>query len=172
MTASSAVCFSFSKPIASSCPALYRNRSEGSCATSQINCDELHAHFLLGEAGDDLRQLLSESSKANRIARTIAHIRTNLEGGSSIDQLVEISGMSNSTLHVEFKQATGKTPLQFQKELRLLEARSRLASDGAPVSEVAYSVGYSSPTQFSRDYRAKFGVSPREHRAVVTSELT
>ena len=72
---------------------------------SDTCCDEMHAHFLLGEAGDDLRQLLSESSKANRIARTIAHIRTNLEGGSSIDRLAEISGTGNSALHVELRQA-------------------------------------------------------------------
>lgn len=133
--------------------------------------DELHAQLLLGDAGDDLRELLAENSQANRIALTIAHIRDHLSRQISIAELVDISGMSNSTLHEQFKFTTGTTPLQFQKDLRLLEARSSLASSTQPVSQVAFDVGYTSPTQFAREYKRKFGTSPRQDRTAGTSPL-
>ena len=129
-----------------------------------IYSDELHAQLLLGDAGDDLRVLLAENSQANRIALTIAYIRDDLSRPISIAELVDISGMSNSTLHEQFKFTTGTTPLQFQKDLRLLEARNSLASSTQPISQVAFDVGYTSPTQFAREYKRKFGTSPRQAR--------
>lgn len=136
-----------------------------------IYSDELHAQLLLGDAGDDLRVLLAENSQANRIALTIAHIRDDLSRQISIAELVDISGMSNSTLHEQFKFTTGTTPLQFQKDLRLLEARSSLASSTQPVSQVAFDVGYTSPTQFAREFKRKFGTSPRQDRIAAAAVL-
>jgi AraC-like DNA-binding protein len=73
--------------------------------------------------------------------------------------------MSVSSSHKHFKAITSTTPLQFQKELRLLEARQLLRTGGASVTTAAFDVGYESPSQFSREYARKFGVPPSEDRA-------
>ena len=70
--------------------------------------------------------------------------------------------MSASSFHQHFKTITSTTPLQYQKELRLLEARQLLKTGSASVTTAAFSVGYESPSQFSREYARKFGVPPRE----------
>ena len=69
--------------------------------------------------------------------------------------------MSPSSFHQHFKSLTSMTPLQFQKQLRLLEARRLMMADAASVSEAAYQVGYESPSQFSREYSRTFGVAPK-----------
>jgi AraC-like DNA-binding protein len=138
---------------------------------ADIYCDELHARLLLSDAGDDLRALITENSRANRIALAITHIRDHLVVPCDIAELMALSGMSNSTLHEQFKLATGTSPLQFQKDLRLLEARSSLSSSPKPISQVAFDVGYTSPTQFAREYKRKFGTSPRQDRIVETTLL-
>lgn len=73
--------------------------------------------------------------------------------------------MSQSSFHQHFKAVTSTTPLQYQKELRLLEARRLLVSEGRSVSDAAFEVGYKSPTQFSREYSRKFGVPPSRAEA-------
>jgi len=88
----------------------------------------------------------------------------------SVSELAQHAGMSPSSFHQHFKSVTGTTPLQYQKDLRLIEARSALIEQGLSVSETAYSVGYESPTHFSRDYRKKFSVPPSQisqHSAAV-----
>lgn len=132
---------------------------------ADIYSDELHARLLLSDAGNDLRALITENSRANRISLAIAHIRNNLTEPCDIAELMKLSGMSNSTLHEHFKLTTGTTPLQFQKDLRLLEARSNLSTSSNPISQVAFDVGYTSPTQFAREYKRKFGTAPRQDRA-------
>ena len=72
--------------------------------------------------------------------------------------------MSASSFHEHFKSITATTPLQYQKDLRLMDARRLLMSGQFSVSTTAYEVGYESPTQFSREYSRKFGVSPRRDR--------
>ncbi len=69
--------------------------------------------------------------------------------------------MSHSSFHQHFKALTSMTPLQFQKELRLLEARRLMVADAASVAEAAYQVGYESTSQFSREYSRMFGVAPK-----------
>lgn len=146
-------------------------QSPGAQLLGDIYQDEFHALLLLGKAGGDLRRLLTENSRANRVARTIAHIRANLEQGSTIQELIAVSGMSKSTLHETFKTATGQSPLQFQKDLRLLEARNLLATGKEQVSQIAFAVGYSSPTQFARDYKRAFGRTPKQDRRSEIEEL-
>ena len=68
--------------------------------------------------------------------------------------------MSASSFHEHFKAVTGTTPLQYQKDLRLIEARALLVGRNQSVAEAAYAVGYESPTHFSRDYSRKFGMAP------------
>ncbi len=77
-----------------------------------------------------------------------------------IPDLAQTVGMSSSSFHQHFKAITATTPLQYLKELRLLEARRLLQTGQNSVSNIAYEVGYESPTQFSREYSRKFGISP------------
>ena len=111
-----------------------------------------------------LRRLMRQDSHASRIARAIAKIRTELTSPLRIADLSRAAGMSPSSFHEHFKAVTATTPLQYQKDLRLLEARNRLLDTGRSVTEIAFEVGYESPTQFSREYSRKFGVSPRRDR--------
>ena len=76
--------------------------------------------------------------------------------------------MSTSSFHKHFKSVTSTTPLQFQKELRLLEARRLLTTGGASVTATAFDVGYESPSQFSREYARMFGVPPSQDLALAT----
>lgn len=78
-----------------------------------------------------------------------------------IETLAEAARMSQSSFHQHFKSLTAMTPLQFQKQLRLLEARRLMVADAASVAQAAYQVGYESPSQFSREYSRTFGVAPK-----------
>lgn len=73
--------------------------------------------------------------------------------------------MSASSFHQHFKSVTGTTPLQYQKDLRLIEAKAMIVGQNHTVAEAAYAVGYESPTQFSRDYSRKFGLPPSKDAA-------
>jgi AraC-like DNA-binding protein len=111
-----------------------------------------------------LRRLTRPDSHASRIARALARIRRDYAAPLRVAELAEVAGMSPSSFHEHFKAVTAATPLQYQKDLRLLEARRRLAGGGASVSGVAFAVGYESPTHFSREYARKFGAPPRMDR--------
>lgn len=128
---------------------------------------EIHFRLLLGDSGSVLRSLLDRGSAASRISQAIAHLKERFTETMAVAELAEAAGMSLSTFHTRFKAVTAKTPLQFQKDLRLLEARRLLTSGGHNVSMAAFDVGYESPTQFSREYARKFGVSPKADRLSV-----
>lgn len=121
---------------------------------------EIHYRLLLSPIGKMLRKLLVADSHASRIAKSIGQLRRAFRTKLSVAELAETSGMSVSSFHEHFKSITGTTPLQYQKGLRLIEARALLVGQSRSVSEVAYAVGYDSPTHFSRDYRTKFGLPP------------
>ena len=121
---------------------------------------EIHYRLLLSPIGGMLRNLLSIDSHASRITNAISHIRKGYNTSLSIPELAKICGMSPSSFHEHFKSVTGTTPLQYQKDLRLMEAQNLLADKTLSVSTAAYSVGYESPTHFSRDYSRKFGIPP------------
>ncbi|WP_170423172.1 AraC family transcriptional regulator [Ruegeria arenilitoris] len=123
---------------------------------------EIHYRLLQADHGRMLRQMLWRDSSASRIARVIDVIRSNFKASLSVPDLAQAAGMSVSTFHAHFKSVTAKSPLQYQKELRLLEARRLLSHATLSVSQAAFEVGYESPTQFSREYSRKFGVSPRQ----------
>lgn len=122
---------------------------------------EIHFRLLLARHGGMLRRLSRRDSHASRIARALSRIRLDYARPMKVAEMAAVAGMSPSSFHEHFKALTATTPLQYQKDLRLLEARRRLAAGGESVSGVAYEVGYESPTQFSREYSRKFGVSPR-----------
>jgi len=121
---------------------------------------EVHYRLLLSPIGAMLRRLLIADSHANRIAKAIQMLRNNFRAPLSVAILAECAGMGASSFHQHFRSVTGTSPLQYQKDLRLIEARMLLVDRKVPVSDAAYAVGYESPTQFSRDYRRKFGLPP------------
>ena len=121
---------------------------------------EIHYRLLLSPIGTMLRNLLVSDSHASRIARAIVKVRAEFRSTLGIADLARTAGMSASSFHEHFKAVTGTTPLQYQKDLRLIEARALMVNRNRSVSEAAYAVGYESPTHFSRDYSRKFGLPP------------
>ncbi len=124
---------------------------------------EIHFRLLLAPHGGMLRRLLRSDSNASHIHRAVREIRKEFRSALSVPDLARRTGMSESAFHRHFKATTGTTPLQYQKTMRLLEARRLISTEGIPVSRAALEVGYASPTQFSREYSREFGVTPRVH---------
>ena len=131
-------------------------------ALAPLVLKEIHFRLLRAQHGGMLRQLLRHDSPANRISKSIAIIRMNFRNTLSVANLATESGMSLSAFHEHFKSVTATTPLQYQKELRLFEAQRLLLSGNATVASAAFDVGYESPTQFSREFSRKFGLSPND----------
>ena len=125
---------------------------------------EIHMRLLLADHGGMLRRLASHDSRESRITRALERIKRDFREPLRVDDLAGLSGMSTSNFHKHFKAVTAMTPLQYQKNLRLLDARQRIVS-GESVSAAAFGVGYESPTQFSREYARKFGSPPSQDRA-------
>lgn len=125
---------------------------------------EIHFRLLMATHGGMLREMLRIDSHAGRIAKAIRHIQGRFREPLVVRELASLSGMSASSFHEHFKAVTGNSPLQYQKAIRLIEAQQLLMEGTRSVSSVAFDVGYESPTQFSREYARKFGVSPREER--------
>jgi transcriptional regulator GlxA family with amidase domain len=121
---------------------------------------EIHFRLLMAPNGAMLRQLLDHESNASQINKAISHLRENFKKPLSIKDVAKIIGMSESSFYERFKKITETTPLQYQKEMRLIEAQRLLRNERLPVSSVAFEVGYESPTQFSREYSRKFGIPP------------
>lgn len=126
---------------------------------------EIHYRLLTAPFGGMLRSLLFHDSAASAVARAIGHIREDLRAPITVPELARRVGMSASSFHKHFRSVTATTPLQYQKELRLVEARRLLRSGAASVTSAAFGVGYESPSQFSREYARKFGVPPSRERA-------
>jgi len=126
---------------------------------------EIHYRLLMAPFGGMLQRLMRHDSDASAIARAIFHIRGDIGSPIAIPELARRVGMSVSSFHKHFKAITSTTPLQYQKELRLLEARRLLRTSGASVTTTAFDVGYESPSQFSREYARKFGVPPSQDMA-------
>lgn len=120
---------------------------------------EILFRILRGPQGAVLRQAARTDSRISQIRPAIAHLRANFTRRITVDELIEIAGMSAATFHRHFRAATAMSPLQYQKALRLQEARRRLVTD-ADTAGAAYAVGYESASQFSREYTRMFGLSP------------
>lgn len=126
---------------------------------------ELHFRLLRAPNGGMLRELLQHGSHASNVSRAIARIRSDFRAPLVVPELAREVGMSASSFHKHFRDVTASTPLQYQKDLRLLEARRMLGNGEHTVTTVAYDVGYGSASQFSREYARKFGVPPSAHMA-------
>jgi AraC-like DNA-binding protein len=121
---------------------------------------ELHYWLLCGQHGGAIRALGVTDSHARRIAHAVELIRSSFRKPLRIDQLADAARMSLSAFHVHFRSATSLSPLQFQKQLRLIEARRTMLADGATIANAAFSVGYESVPQFTREYGRVFGQPP------------
>lgn len=116
--------------------------------------------LLNGPMGAALREIGLADSRMARIGRAVARIRESFAEPLSVPALAALAGMSPATFHRHFKAATAMTPVQYQKQLRLQEARRLLLAQGAGVAQVGFAIGYESASQFSRDYRRLFGAPP------------
>ncbi|MAZ01675.1 MAG: AraC family transcriptional regulator [Sneathiella sp.] len=135
-----------------------------------ITAREIHARLLMGPHGETLHRLLWHESTASRIFQATRDIQIHLAKTIIVTELARNVGMSSSAFFEQFKAVTGTSPLQYQKDLRLLRAREALQTSSAKVSEIAFGVGYESSAQFSREYSRKFGRSPRKDRELVPVE--
>jgi AraC-like DNA-binding protein len=116
--------------------------------------------LLTGPRGAVVRQIGLADGNLAHITRTVQWIRDHHDDPIRIEQLASLAGMSESTFHRHFRAVTRMTPIQYQKAVRLQEARLALVSGGRDVAEVAHAVGYDSASQFSREYRRLFGAPP------------
>ncbi|RBW68632.1 AraC family transcriptional regulator [Bacillus taeanensis] len=123
---------------------------------------EILYRVLQGQHGAALEQIAIEGSYTYRINDIIEHIMNNYETSFRIEELAEIGNMSAASLHRHFKEVTAMSPIQFQKKLRLQEARRLLLTESTDAADAAFRVGYESPSQFSREYSRMFGLPPRE----------
>ena len=124
---------------------------------------EIYYRVLTGELGNRLQALCSAGGHLQRIARAIALIKGRFAEPLRIESVADALHMSVSSLHHHFKAVTAMSPLQFQKQLRLHEARRLMLSERLDAATAAHRVGYESASQFSREYRRLFGAPPRRH---------
>jgi AraC-like DNA-binding protein len=136
-----------------------QNKIDSLVLFSQI-LREVHFRLLQARYGGMLRELLRVDSRASNISKAISIIRSQFMNTLSVPDLAKSVGMSTSSFHQHFKSITESTPLQYQKDLRLLEARRLITTERESVTSAALKVGYESPNQFSREYTRKFGVNP------------
>jgi AraC-like DNA-binding protein len=117
--------------------------------------------LLTGPHGDDVARLALANSPSQPVIIAVHSLRSRFRESIPVDELAAIAGMSPSAFHRRFKALTSLTPLQYQKQLRLLEARRLMVSRTFKVEAAAFEVGYESPSQFSREYARMFGTSPK-----------
>ena len=121
---------------------------------------EILYRLLTGPHGARLLQIASVEGQSHRVTRAAAWLREHFAQPLRIEALADLAGMSESSLHHHFKAVTNMTPMQYQKQLRLYEARRLMLAEGLDVGAAGYSVGYQSPSQFSREYRRFYGLPP------------
>lgn len=123
---------------------------------------------VLGSAqGGRLRQIAAAGAPAQRIARAIRMLRERFAEPLRVEDLAREVRLSPSAFHQHFKKVTTMSPLQYQKRMRLQEARRLMLGEGLEAAEAAFRVGYESPSQFSREYRREFGAPPRRDVAAI-----
>ncbi|MCY1420326.1 Exoenzyme S synthesis regulatory protein ExsA [compost metagenome] len=121
---------------------------------------EILYRLLRGPQGHLLHDIAMTDSQTHRVTRAIEWLNRNYDKALRIEDLAREVNLSASTLHHRFKEVTALSPLQYQKQLRLQEARRLMLSEGLEVSVAGHRVGYESPSQFSREYSRLFGAPP------------
>lgn len=133
---------------------------------------ELFYRLLTSPNGRRIAKLAVAGGNMQKIAEVIKNLKTNLSKSFSVEELAQMANMSQSTFHHHFKEVTAMSPLQFQKKLRLTEARRIMIAETADAASTAYRVGYESPSQFSREYSRMFGAPPAADAARMRAGLT
>ncbi|RCJ33552.1 AraC family transcriptional regulator [Nostoc minutum NIES-26] len=121
---------------------------------------EIYYRLLMGEQGEAVRQIATSGSNMQRIAEAIKRLKADFTKPMRVEDLAGQASMSASSFHHHFKKVTSMSPLQYQKQLRLLEARRLMLAENSDAANAAYQVGYESPSQFSREYSRMFGAPP------------
>ncbi len=121
---------------------------------------EILWRLLAGPLGDTVRQIGLADSELTHVSRAIAWIRDNYAEPMRVDDLARLCGLSTSAFHRHFRAVTAMSPLQFQKRIRLQQARSILVTRPGDIAGAGHLVGYDSPSQFTREYRRLFGAPP------------
>ncbi len=122
--------------------------------------NEIIYRVLCGEKGEALRALAIRDQRFFRIAKTLDVIHTSYGDKLELGSLAKLAGMSISAYHSGFKSVTNSSPLQYIKNVRLHKAKLLMTEEGLNANNAAYNVGYESPSQFSREYKRLFGVTP------------
>ena len=128
---------------------------------------EIHYRLLRSDQSGRLRQICAVDGQGYRIAKAIDWLKLNYDVALRVDELAARVQMSAATFHHHFRQLTAMSPLQYQKWLRLNEARRLMLNEHKDVSSAAFKVGYESPSQFSREYGRLFGVPPKRDIAAL-----
>jgi AraC-like DNA-binding protein len=121
---------------------------------------EIHYRLMSSRFGAKIRQIGIVGSKTQRIGKVLDQLRKEYAAPLKITDLARTANMSPSSFHLHFKQVTSMSPLQYQKQIRLQEARRLLSIETSDAASVAFQVGYESPSQFSREYHRLFGQPP------------
>ncbi|WP_373817782.1 AraC family transcriptional regulator N-terminal domain-containing protein [Glaesserella sp.] len=131
---------------------------------------EIYYRLLKGEQGNKLKQMVSFNSNTQKIAKATQYLQTHFRETVRMETLAELCAMSLSGFHHHFKTITTLSPLQYQKSLRLMEAKRLIYQEKSAIAEAAFQVGYESPSQFSREYKRYFGVAPSVMSLLNTKE--
>lgn len=138
-------------------------------ALAPLAYKEILYRLLRGKQGQQLREIALLNNQAHRVVQAVEWLNVNYMQALRIDELAQRINLCTSSLHHRFKEVTGVSPLQYQKKLRLQEARRLMLQEGIEASAACYRVGYESPSQFSREYSRFFGASPRHDIALLRS---
>ena len=130
-------------------------------ALAPLAVREIYYRLLVGAQGAKLRRIAALGSETQGIGAALNWLKANYAKPFRVDEIAHRAHMSRSGFHLQFKAVTAMTPLQYQKQLRLQEARRLMLSESADAATACYRVGYESASQFSREYRRMFGESPR-----------
>lgn len=125
---------------------------------------EIYYRLLTGPHGNKLKQMVSFNSNTQKIAKATEYLQAHYKETVTVESLAKLCGMSLSGFHNYFKKHTTLSPLQYQKSLRLMEAKRLISQENLPVASAAFQVGYESPSQFSREFKRYFGSAPSEKR--------
>jgi AraC-like DNA-binding protein len=121
---------------------------------------EIVYRLLMGEQGERLRQIAVQAGHGHRIARAIEWLRNEFDQPLHVEDMAQELGMSTSSFYHHFKAVTAMSPLQYQKQIRLQEARRLMLGEGLDAASAGYRVGYNDPSHFSREYKRLFGQPP------------
>jgi AraC-like DNA-binding protein len=132
---------------------------------------EIYYRLLMSNQAQRLWQIVSIGSQSHRIAKAVNWLKSNYSSPLSVDELADHVRMSTSTFHHHFRKLTAMSPLQYQKWLRLSEARRLMLNESLDAATAAFQVGYESPSQFSREYNRLFGSPPKRDIADLRNQV-